>query len=157
MGEMKNSRKSLVRWAVIVACIAGVLFAVLAYRRMDGTIRNMYSVWWVADMVTDHLAANNDSWPRSWDDLHDDYEAAVKRSGRPWSFEELSQRVVVDWSVDTKTLKEAAAVGSEFRVIWLSDGTNAHWETREPNQMVRDYLRSRKCKGDILPYDPAAP
>ena len=108
---------------------------------MDATIRNMYAQWWVADMVTLHLEANGESWPNSWDELRDDYETCIKTSGRPWSFEELSQRVVVNWNVDTTKLKKDVADGSDFRVIWLRDGTTSCWKSREPNQIIRDYLR----------------
>ena len=41
---MNKYLKTLVRWAVLPACVVGVI---LAYRTMDATIRNMYAVWWV--------------------------------------------------------------------------------------------------------------
>ena len=101
-----------------------------------------------------HLAANHEVWPHSWDELRDDYETCVKTSGRPWSFEELSRRVVVDWKADTKKLERAVADGSDFRVIWLRDGTAASWKGREPNQIVRNYLRSRTI---VWPADAPSP
>ena len=67
----------------------------------------------------------------------------VKTSGRPWSFEELSQRVIVNWNVDTIKLKKVVADGSDFRVIWLRDGTTSYWKSSEPNRIIRDYLRSK--------------
>ena len=151
---MRKRLTKLVRWSVLAACVAGVGYAFFVYRTMDGTIRNMYAVWWVADMVTLHLAANNESWPHSWDDLRDDYEYCVKTSGRPWSFEELSQRVVVDWNVDTQKMEQAVADGSDFRVIWLRDGSNSSWRGREPNQILKDYLR---FKINHSPADALAP
>src|SRR4051794_10718402 len=47
---MKEYCKSLIKWAAPGICIAGVGFAVLAYQRMDATIRKMYSVRWVSSM-----------------------------------------------------------------------------------------------------------
>ena len=154
IGKMRKPHKTLVRWAVLGVCIAGFSFAFFAYRTMDATLRNSYAVWWVADMVTVHLAANHGSWPHSWDDLRDDYETCVKHSGRPWTFEELSRRVIVDWNVDTKTLEQAITDGTNFRVIWLRDGMTCSWERREPNQIVRNYLRSRM---NVQPADALAP
>jgi hypothetical protein len=108
------------------------------------SVRNAYAVWWVADMVVEHLKANGGAWPQSWDDLRDDYHTCVKRSGQPWSFEELRSRVVIDWRAEPSELAALANQGSDarFRVIWLKDGSNSHWEHAEPNRIIADYLKS---------------
>lgn len=94
-------------------------------------------------MIVLHLQGNDDVWPRSWEDLRDDYETCVVRSGGPWSFEELQQRVRVDWNADAKRLaSQANAAGPvRFRVIRLADGSDDHYQGYEPNAIVRDYLR----------------
>ena len=138
---MEKRFSKLAKRTLLAAFVACVAWAFFAYRSMDATIRNAYAQWWVADMVTLHLEANDESWPNSWDELRDDYETSIKTSGRPWSFEELCQRVVVNWNVDTRELKMVVADGLDFRVIWLRDGTTSHWYSREPNQIISDYLR----------------
>jgi hypothetical protein len=124
---------------VVLSCIVAV---VLIYRHMDNTIRNSYAQWWVADMVTLHLSENEQQWPRSWSELRDDYDLCVKRSGKSWTFEDLSARVTVDWSIDTDTLRSLPSNNARppFRVIWATDGSSAHWESREPNAMIAEYL-----------------
>ena len=123
-----------------------VFGAFLIYRNIDTTIRNSYAQWWVADMVKVHLSANEQRWPKSWDDLRDDYEVCVKRSGRPWTFDELRSRVVVDWNVDVQSLKATPLVHEQvpFRVIWLRDGSSSHWSKHEPNRMIWDYLMQQE-------------
>jgi DNA-directed RNA polymerase specialized sigma subunit len=153
---MKKHSNRLLRSAALIACVVTLISAVMAYRWMDGTIRNSYAVWWVADLIVLHLKSNNESWPRSWDDLRDDFDVAAQQSGKPWSFEELSRRVAVDWSLNTNELREAAITGSDFRAVWLSDGTNDHWESREPNRIIRDYLLSGKSDKQ-LPSRQSAP
>ncbi|HEX2476243.1 MAG TPA: hypothetical protein VHK01_15940 [Lacipirellulaceae bacterium] len=113
------------------------------YRTLDG-IRDAYAVWWVADMVVEHMIANQGAWPRDWDELRDDYQTCVARSGQPWSFEELRSRVIVDWSVDPKRLAAIASRGTRppFRVIWLANGRENYWERREPNQIIAEHLKS---------------
>jgi len=138
---MEKRFSKLAKRTLLAAFVACVAWAFFAYRSMDATIRNAYAQWWVADMVTLHLEANDESWPNSWDELRDDYETSVKTSGRPWSFEELNQRVVVNWNVDTTKLKKIVADGLDFRVIWLRDGTTSYWKSSEANQIIRDYLR----------------
>ena len=125
--------------AILLSCILAV---VLIWRHVDNTVRNCYAQWWVADMVILHLNANDQQWPQSWNDLRDDYEVCIKRSGKPWTFEELSERVTVDWSAETDSLRSLHSGNStpSFRVIWPGDGSSAHWESREPNSMIADYL-----------------
>jgi hypothetical protein len=98
----------------------------------------------LADMVVEHLKASGGDWPQNWDELRDDYQICVQRSGQPWSFEELQRRVVVDWQANPIELAALAdrEIVPPFRVIWLSDGSNSHWEQNEPNQIIADYLKS---------------
>ncbi|MFO0976955.1 MAG: hypothetical protein U0996_11195 [Planctomycetaceae bacterium] len=131
-----------------VLCIAAITVALAAYwvYSTNQTLRNSYTVWWAADMVIEHMTANDNQWPASWDDLRDDYETCVKRSGRPWTFDEIQSRVIIDFSVDGKALVASAASLSRpsFRVIWLSDGSDSHWESHEPNTMILNYLTATK-------------
>ena len=135
---------------VSISCIALVA---LIYRHFDNNIRNAYAQWWVADMVRLHLHENEQQWPRSWNDLRDDYDACVKLSGRPWSFEELSTRVTVDWSVETETLRELSSTNDRppFRVIWATDGSTKHWQHREPNTMIFEYLKLQSAAKMVRP------
>lgn len=139
--------------AVVLSCILAVVFI---YRHVDNTIRNCYAQWWVADMVMEHLDANEQRWPRSWSDLRDDYYVCTKRSGTPWTFEELSERVTVDWEIETDSLRRLA-LGSDqptFRVIWPTDGSSAHGERREPNAMIAEYLRSHPAAKEVTEQNP---
>jgi hypothetical protein len=125
--------------------VASVLIVFLACWQFDNAVRNYYAQWWVADMVTLHLDANHQQWPRSWDDLVDDYEVCVARSGRPWSFEELSERVVVDWNTETQYLRTIPPQRGRpplFRVIWARYGSTAPLGRKEPNTIIAEYLRT---------------
>jgi hypothetical protein len=126
--------------AVVVALGAGAWTVYLALE----SVHNAYAVWWVADMVVEHMKANDGAWPNDWDDLRDDYETCTARSGRPWSFEDLSTRVTVDWHAQPSRLAEQARRDSvsPFRVIWLANGSESHWEGMEPNQIIVRYLNS---------------
>ena len=146
----KRSRwRRLKLWVLGIVLLASISFAVhgmLALRRVtQETIPDAYAAEWVGGMVVHHMAANGGAWPTGWEDLRDDYEASVAEVGRPWTFEELRNRVQVDWSADPRRLAEAVppAKGPPFRVIWLRSGSNAHWRGFEPNQTVYDYLHQR--------------
>lgn len=137
-------------WAVLLSIL--LIGAYSLYRTSEG-IRNAYAVWWVADMVIEHMEANSGEWPAGWDDLRDDYQTCIESSGQPWSFEELSRRVVVDWDTDPQQLLRNAAESetATFHVIRLSDGSSAHWKTLEPNQLILEHLRSQKSESDEQP------
>lgn len=110
---------------------------------VKNTIHGSYAVWWVADMCIEHMAANDGQWPRSWDDLRDDYQTCVARSGPSWTFADLSSRVEVDWDanpIDMLPVDDDSNV--ELRVIWLRNGSDSHWTGHEPNEKILDYLRS---------------
>lgn len=94
-------------------------------------------------MVIEHMIANDNQWPTAWEDLRDDYETCVKRSGEPWTFDEIRTRVTIDFSVDGKALFASAETLARphFRVIWLSDGTDSHLQSHEPNTMILNYLK----------------
>jgi len=118
------------------------------YYRIDTVVRNAYAVWWVADMVIHHLESTDDRWPTGWDDLRDDYEALTRESGRPWTFEELSRRVEVDWAAEPLQLARRARELQPFRVVRLADGSDHHYRDHEPNRMPADYFRGSAENGE---------
>ena len=124
---------------IVAVLLAASIFVAYSVNR---TIRTSYAVWWVADMVIVHLETNDGKWPTGWDELRDDYDICVTRSGQPWTFEELQKRVHVDFDVNTCDLVESARGKTvpEFRVIYASDGSNAHWSGQEPNTKLLDYF-----------------
>lgn len=114
------------------------------------SVRDSYAVEWVAGMVIDHMKAHDGAWPASWEDLKDDYESATKEVGQPWTFEELRNRVDVDWSADPNKLLQATPRedGPPFHVIWLRDGSHVSWQGYEPNGMILRYLKASKRQGE---------
>lgn len=78
----------------------------------------------------------------TWEDLRDDYQTSIKRSGKPWTFDEIRTRVSMDFSVNGKALVGSSETLAHpaFRVIWLSDGTDSHFQSHEPNTMILNYL-----------------
>lgn len=128
---------------IIVIVVALIVIAVLciAYN-VNQTIRDSYAVWWVSDMVIEHLRLNDDTWPTGWNDLRDDYETCVERSGQPWTFEELRNRVTIEFDANVSELKDRSRGREQpdFSVIWLSDGSDSHWTGHEPNTKLLQYF-----------------
>ncbi len=137
----------------VIAIVAATL-AIAAYcaYSFNQKVRNSYAVWWAADMIIEHMIANDNQWPTSWEDLHDDYQTCVKRSGEPWTFDEIRTRVSIDFTVNGKELTASAETLNRpaFRVIWLSDGTESHLQSHEPNTMILNYLKSTTTAQPVL-------
>jgi hypothetical protein len=143
---------------IVLLVTSMVIAGVLLLRHTDTVLRNSYAQWWVADMVVLHLEANDQKWPKSWDELRDDYETCVRRSGPAWSYEELTSGVMIDWDADPLSLKSAVQQAGRppFRVLWLSDGSSSHWESREPNQIIWEYLQTRSQEDRMAKPSPAS-
>jgi len=149
MAAQSDRKRRFARFVVASLVIVGLGLSYAGYHiySLNEAMRNSYAEWWVADMVIEYLQANHDAWPRDWSELRQPYQNCVKRSGRPWAFEELQTRVDVDWQADPKQLAAAAKLPEPtFRVIWLRDGTDASWERHKPDQMIYDYFRNKNIK-----------
>ena len=128
---------------------------VSVYRTVYVVVPDAYAQWWVADMVIEHMERNDGAWPKSWDDLREPYTICAGRSGPSWSFDELRERVEVDFNTDPDQLIAAASDASPpFRVIYLRSGGQHHWEGREPNQMILSYLNERSNRPET--FSPAS-
>ena len=130
------------RTLLIALTMIGIIVGVVSmyFHHVNRTTRNAYAQWWVADMVIEHLDANNSDWPTNWEDLRDDYDVCVAKSGQPWSFEELKRRVFVNWEINSSELANEITNGNHVELITLRDGTLSQWEGRDPNQMIVDYF-----------------
>jgi hypothetical protein len=127
------------------------------YDFMYGTIPDMYAQEWVAGMVIRYMKTHDGRWPHDWDDLQEPYERAVAEVGRPWSFQQLRDRVVVDFTADPTALATATMSegGPPFRIIRLRSGKQSHWEATEPNSMIWRYLKDKELEreANILPSE----
>jgi hypothetical protein len=143
MGAISRRKVLFTAAALALLLGGGALYLV---RRAAHDAQYAYAVWWVADMVIEYMETHDGAWPRGWDDLREPYETCVRRSGRPWSFEQLRDRVDVDWQADPAQLAATPDTGEDppFRVIWSRNGRQSHWEGQEPNRKILDYLRNRK-------------
>lgn len=123
------------------------------HKYLTVVVPDSYAVWWVADLVVDYMEHHENRWPSGWDDLLEPYERLAEKSGRPWTFEELQERVDVDWDADPRELARAPARhgAAPFRAIWLKDGGEWYWGAHEPNDIVWSYLKARPADSAASP------
>lgn len=128
-----------------ILLLAGAAYGIYcAHRVVTVVVPNAYAADWSAAMVIEYLETHENKWPNSWEDLREPYETLAAPQNYPWSFDELQRRIVIDWDVDVESLQNAASTQTQpmLRMIWLSDGSETHWQGAEPNQRIIDYFQS---------------
>lgn len=119
------------------------------YHLVDEVVRDAYAQWWTGSMLVEYMKEHDDRWPKSWDDLREEYAACVKQSGSaPWAFDDLRNRVEIDFAADPRRL-----LGHEGapKVVWLRSGNSHTFEGTEPNDVIRKYLISKSQHQDRQP------
>lgn len=152
---MARVRRRLILGLGMAALAIAVWVAVVFVRAVLDVPRQAYAVWWTADLVVAYMESHEGAWPRGWEDLRPLTEVATEVSEtkepdgnvivefRPKAgIQELQRYVEVDWSADPGELLRVPRreAGPPFRVIYLRNGRTTHYEGREPNQMILEYL-----------------
>ncbi len=133
------------QWKIAVTLISTVIAVILIVwiAGLFTTIAECQRT--AAAIVINHLRENQDQWPKSWDDLSDDFEGAAKKRNFKLTYQQLQRRVGVQWNTEVESLRSTQR-GSEweppFQVIWALDGSSTMetWDNEEPNLMIWDYL-----------------
>lgn len=136
---MKHLRQ-LLFFFLICAVIAGIIFAVLAINGFRGLPQDAYASDWTAIFIIEHLKATENTWPRSWADLQDEFDRMAEPSHYAWSFTELQQRVDLQFHLTSEQVRDA---DPPVEAIRLTSGRRVSYDG-DPNLNVRDYLRTGK-------------
>lgn len=146
MRRYQFNLKSLLIATFVVACVTctTIVGANRTKRNMEAT-RSAYGAQLVAYMCVEHMKANNQSWPTSWEEIDDDLVAGYARSGQKWTWtgEELKRRVSVNWNPDLGQIKANSTLKP---VAWISDFPNRKHYMTSPNEIVSRYLNSVNFK-----------
>ena len=96
----------------------------------------------VAAMVIEYMKANDNTWPKSWEDLRRYYDVVLNQAGSHYCPFELARGcVVVDFKADPAELAQAKPPPGErpFLVVYQRYGMTGEgpWD---PNQRIFEYL-----------------
>jgi hypothetical protein len=132
----------IIVFSVVLAVLCGIAYAAYcAHQVATVVVPNAYATDWASEFVVEHLKSTDNQWPRGWHDLRDEYDRLAEPNHYPWPWEELQERITIDWEADPVALAKADPSNSPpFQAIWLTDGSNSHWEGSEPNLKVLRYL-----------------
>ena len=109
---------------------------------MDAKI-DAYAMEWTGGIMVDYLRSNDGRWPGGWEDLRDTFESEATRASPLFTFEELQERVWVDWDFDPDAYfgRHGGKAGSDsFEVVRLRSGRRTFWPGFEPNEMIYEQL-----------------
>jgi|GEM_PF-3497793 len=138
--------RRLLRAGLLTGVFALGLLIYSGWEYVSRTIPELYAQEWVADLLITHMRLNDGQWPASWDDLEEAFQINAARAGQPWTFDDLRERVAIDFSADPNELARSVLQDGKvpFRVVWLRSGDHHHWAGGEPNLMVWRYLQKNE-------------
>lgn len=136
---MTASRRRVVLTAV--ALLAMALFgciAWVAYRVSKIDISEAYAAEDSAKLLIAYMEANDDRWPKSWDDLDTFLQGEAGRfvpfrgtqTGDRQRAKALRQRVAIDWTFEPAVFREQSVDIPKLRVVTRIDGSDFEtvWE-----------------------------
>jgi hypothetical protein len=129
--------------ALLAMLVIGIASVTVYFVNLLGSLAQFpdaYASDWTAIFVIEHLKSTDGEWPRSWDDLRDEYDTMAEPSHYAWSFTELQERVVFDWTADVDQVANADPPIGVFR---LASGKHVSFDG-DPNVLIRDYLVSKR-------------
>ncbi len=124
---------------------AGILIAIIAtpiagFLWLRGAIiheTEMNALWHTQTMLIRHLFRTRGEWPRSWDDLEEDFQP-TNNSKRTDSIKTLQEHVDVDFNLDVRSI-DPAETDEPPSFISLKSRRHAT-ETQTANRQLREYI-----------------
>lgn len=106
--------------------------------------QSTYAARLVAQMCVRHMSLNGGSWPKDWHDLQDDFAPCLARTRQSWTFDDLKDRVGVDWSVNPTDLLSKP---DSPTVIWVASDPTFSFHGTTPNAIVLRHLETASRPG----------
>jgi hypothetical protein len=144
MKKQFNLRHLLLTTAVVALVTWSIALGISPARRNIVANQTTYAARFVAHMCVEHMKENNQTWPRSWAELRDDYEPCLARSVQSWTFAELQERVGVDWTFDPSNLPKTPA---SIPMIWIAREPNFPFHGTTADEIVIRYIETTVQSG----------
>ena len=135
MRRLKSKRLAITLMIAAILCIPFAYLFLLF--RSFASFPDAYASDWTVVFVTDHIHTTGE-WPKGWDDLKDEYDRMAPASHYAWTFDELQERVWLDWDADLDSVRSADPPQTIFR---LTSGREASFNG-DPNDLIRNFLRT---------------
>ncbi len=150
MSESRKRQFSLRRMLVAVAILSVVFSLLLFAKRVIDVPFDAYKNWAMGDLIIAFMEENDGAWPSDWDELKPTCDKLGGQMIGGETFESLRRAVAIDFDFDPESVADSiddSDTEPDFRVIWLKNGSTAHYEGDEPNQRVFDFIKTRKFSG----------
>ena len=126
---------------ILVLCIGvpGIIYCTYLVLLMNSfrQFSDAYASDWTSAFVIEHLRTTGE-WPSDWNDLRDEFDEFGRNHSYAWSFEELQERVWLDWDAELDAVRDADPALVVFR---LRSGRTVSFNG-DPNQLIQDFLRT---------------
>ncbi len=127
---------------LLLAIVAGLVAIYRLPDRVLDRVKDQYAIAQAVSALTEYIEQTEGRWPSDWESLRAAHKTVTDRGENACTFEEVQDRVEIDFSVSTTTLlkNEAQSKTPPFDVIRLKHPTTA-WTFGEPNEQIAIYLR----------------
>jgi len=151
--ESANSTKTETRPSRVTNVLAaGILLTVFAtpiagFLWLRGAVvheTEVNALWHTQTMLIRHLVRTRGEWPRSWDDLEEDFQP-TNNSHRSDSIDTLRDNVNVDFDLDTQSV-DVKETDSPPEFISLKSGRLAA-ETLRANRQLQEHIGKSRQGG----------
>ena len=134
------------RTLLILVALGVIGLGIFAYQAFQDIGYTVYLPCGAADLVIEHMKANNGAWPRNWEELHRTFLLVEERNGifRGFRWNDYPRRVGIDFRVDPAKLATAKVRPGErpFHVIWSLAIPDAKSPV-DPNRILFEYLTTQ--------------
>src|SRR5690606_36269821 len=109
-----------------------------------GAIRDAYAGLQLSAMLVEYMKANDDQWPRDWEDLRPYYAVALENGGSDYcTFDQIRACMWVDFSVDPSRIRDALNDSEEPSDRFISPRNGpTDWGGWQPNRAILRHITS---------------
>jgi hypothetical protein len=118
-----------------------IIIGVYYYYHINHDLVEAYEAEWAGEMCVEYMKTHNDGWPSSWDELTSTFSAISVNHGHPFSFNDIRNAIIIDWSFKPMEYKLDAGPPHAFSE---RDGHSNYWSGHRPDEIVYRYLQERR-------------
>lgn len=152
-GRFTINKDRLIKLGCLTFTVVGVIGLVavgVIVNYMVDLSNEMYAKWHMGSLLVEYLRDHDNEWPASWEDI-DEY---IDRYPIISTYEDLSKVITVDFSVSKEWICDHLDEirNGKIKLVSATSGSEAHWESAEPNQIICDYFE-KICheKPELIP------
>ncbi len=147
---MRKRTVKITLLTILTIVIIGLVGTGIAlYRGFMEAMYDIYAPIGAADLLIEHMKANNDAWPRSWEELHKTFLLVQEQGGsfRGFDWDQYRRHVWIDFAADPARIVADAEAGKPMpRVVWSTGNVERFPGSTDLNQRLLLYFKEMTAR-----------